>query len=63
MLFENLRNQMPDVWSQMVSLSPLMSNFGALLDGLATVRGISPPFELSAMNHLQGCNEFLWLTH
>lgn len=25
---------------QMVSLSPLMSNFGALLEGLATVRGM-----------------------
>lgn len=26
---------------QMVSLSPLMSNFGALLEGLITVRGMS----------------------
>ena len=26
-------------WNQMASLSPLMSNFGALLDGLTTVRG------------------------
>ncbi len=27
----------------MVSLSPLMSNFGALLEGLTTVRGLNNP--------------------
>ena len=38
----NQRSRTDDA-DQMVSLSPLMSNFGALLEGLTTVRGLNDP--------------------
>ena len=36
---------------QMVSLSPLMSNFGALLEGLTTVRGLNDPKETASYSN------------